>query len=194
MRARRISWVTVAIGCASAMAGMAAGQAPAPSGSGGAAASAAGGATSAPCAPPVYRQFDFWVGNWDVKDPGGQVVGTNRITREYDGCVLQEHWVALGPQKQTGSSFNTYSPATNRWHQTWVDSTGGFLLLDGGMADKSMVLAGDMPARRGTGTVRHRIAFTPNANGTVRQLWEVSRDGGQTWSVNFDGTYVRKAH
>jgi hypothetical protein len=186
MRARRISWVAVAMGCASAMAAASARQAPA-SGPGAASASAA------PCGAAEYRQFDFWAGNWDVKDPSGQVVGTNRITREYDGCVLQEHWVALGPQKQTGSSFNTYSPPVKRWHQTWVDSTGGFLLLDGAMADKSMVLTGEMPARKGTGMVQHRIAFTPNANGTVRQLWEVSRDGGRTWAVNFDGTYVRKA-
>src|SRR5215470_6278065 len=62
-----------------------------------------------PCIAPEYHQFDFWVGNWDVKVPGGTVVGTNRITREYGGCVLQEHWEARGPQHQTGSSFNTYS-------------------------------------------------------------------------------------
>lgn len=183
MRAEHAPWVAVVIGCASALAALAAAQAPSP------APAAAAGA----CAPAEYRQFDFWVGNWDVKDPSGQVVGTNRITREYDGCVVQEHWEARGPQKQIGSSFNTYFPAARRWHQTWVDSTGGFLLLDGGMADGSMVLSGDMPARRGTGMVRHRIAFTPNENGTVRQLWEVSRDGGKTWSVSFDGTYVRKA-
>ena len=183
MRAEHAPWVAVMIGCASALAAFAAAQAP----------SASPAAAAAPCAPPEYRQFDFWVGNWDVKDPSGQVVGTNRITREYDGCVVQEHWEARGPQKQIGSSFNTYFPAARRWHQTWVDSTGGFLLLDGGMAEGSMVLNGDMPARKGTGMVHHRIAFTPNANGTVRQLWEVSRDGGKTWAVSFDGTYVRKA-
>ena len=181
MRRQQISWVAVGIGCAAAMAGMAAGQSPAPA------------PAARPCTAPEYRQFDFWVGNWEVKDPSGQVAGTNRITREYGGCVVMEHWEARGPQKQIGSSFNTYSPAAGRWHQTWVDSTGGFLLLDGGMVDKAMVLTGEMPARQGGGTVRHRIAFTPNPNGTVRQLWEASRDGGKTWSVTFDGTYIRKA-
>jgi hypothetical protein len=118
-------------------------------------------------------------------------VGTNRITREYGGCVLQEHWEARGPQKQTGSSFNTYSVPGRHWHQTWVDSTGGFLLLDGAFADGQMVLSGEMPGRQG-GTVRHRISFTPRADGTVRQFWETSRDGGKTWTVAFDGIYVRK--
>jgi hypothetical protein len=146
----------------------------------------------APCTAPEYRQFDFWVGNWDVRDPGGTVVGTNRITREYDGCVVQEHWEAKGPIKQTGSSFNTYSVPGRHWHQTWVDSTGGFLLLDGGLVDGSMVLAGEMPARVGTGMMRHKITFTPHPDGTVRQYWEVSRDAGKTWTAHFDGLYVRK--
>ena len=147
----------------------------------------------APCAASEYRQFDFWVGDWEVRDPSGQVVGTNRITREYEGCVLQEHWEARGPVAQTGSSFNTYSVPGRHWHQTWVDSTGGFLLLDGGLENGSMLLRGEMPARKGTGTVHHRIRFTPRADGTVRQFWEVSRDGGKTWTANFDGIYVRKS-
>ena len=146
-----------------------------------------------PCTAPEYRQFDFWVGNWDVRDPSGQVVGTNNITREYGGCVIQEHWEAKGPVAQIGSSFNTYSVPGRHWHQTWVDSTGGFLLLDGGMVNGSMLLTAEAPARTGTGMVRHRIRFTPNPDGTVRQLWEVSRDSGKTWTANFDGLYVRKA-
>ena len=119
-------------------------------------------------------------------------MGTNRITREYDGCVIQEHWEAKGPIAQIGSSFNTYSVPGRHWHQTWVDSTGGFLLLDGGLVNGSMVLTAEMPARTGTGMLRHRISFTPRPDGTVRQYWEVSRDGGQTWTANFDGLYVRQ--
>lgn len=142
-----------------------------------------------PCLAPEYRQFDFWVGDWDVLDPAGNVVGTNNITREYDGCVVQEHWEARGPQKQVGSSFNTYNPATRQWHQTWVDSTGGFLLLGGGFADGRMVLSGDMTNKRGR--LRHRIAWTPQSDGRVRQFWETSADNGKTWKPAFDGLYVR---
>jgi hypothetical protein len=142
-----------------------------------------------PCLAPEYRQFDFWVGDWDVLDPAGNVVGTNDITREYGGCVVQEHWQARGPRKQVGSSFNTYNPATRQWHQTWVDSTGGFLLLDGAFAEGRMTLAGDMHTRRGL--LRHRITFTPEPDGRVRQFWDTSADGGKTWTVSFDGQYVR---
>jgi hypothetical protein len=142
-----------------------------------------------PCLAPEYRQFDFWVGDWDVFDPAGTQVGTNDVTREYGGCVVQEHWEARGPQKQAGSSFNTYNPATRQWHQTWVDSTGGFLLLDGAFADGRMVLSGEMTNKRGR--LKHRIAWTPQPDGRVRQFWETSVDDGKTWKPAFDGLYVR---
>src|SRR5262245_53312618 len=73
------------------------------------------------CSRPEYRQFDFWIGDWDVYDPKGALAGRNVVTREFGGCVLQEHWTAAGPMAQTGSSFNTWSPARQQWHQTWVD-------------------------------------------------------------------------
>lgn len=31
-----------------------------------------------------------------------------------------------------------------------------------------------------------------NLGDKVRQLWETSTDDGKTWTVAFDGTYVRK--
>jgi hypothetical protein len=32
-----------------------------------------------PCTAPLHRQFDFWVGAWDVIGANGQFAGTNRI-------------------------------------------------------------------------------------------------------------------
>jgi hypothetical protein len=144
-----------------------------------------------PCSAAEYRQFDFWLGDWNVYGPDGRLAGTNDVTREFDGCVLQEHWVAAGSPPQRGSSFNTWSAATRRWHQTWVDSTGGFLLLDGALKDGAMVLQGERPGRAGE-LVQHRITWSVLDGGRVRQLWESSRDDGKAWTVVFDGTYVRK--
>lgn len=44
-------------------------------------------ATPAPCSAPEYRQFDFWIGRWNVYGPDGRLAGTNDVTREFDGCV-----------------------------------------------------------------------------------------------------------
>ena len=51
---------------------------------------------AAACTTPEYRQFDFWVGDWDVFGPAGARTGTNRVDRLLNGCVLQEHWVGAG--------------------------------------------------------------------------------------------------
>jgi hypothetical protein len=37
------------------------------------------------------------------------------------------------------------------------------------------------------------MEFTPRADGTVRQLIRSSVDQGATWTVYFDGIYVRAA-
>ena len=141
------------------------------------------------CASPEHRQFDFWLGEWNVTS-NGSPAGTNRIVLTQGGCVLQENWHGAGPGGITGTSFNIYDRERQVWHQTWVDASGTLLLLDGGIVDGSMVLEGERPAPAGKGNVRHRIAWTPGEDGTVRQLWEASQDGGANWSVIFDGLYA----
>jgi hypothetical protein len=35
-----------------------------------------------------------------------------------------------------------------------------------------------------------RITWSREADGSVRQLWESSSDGGRTWTAAFDGIYT----
>jgi hypothetical protein len=135
------------------------------------------------------RDFDFWIGEWDVFGPQGRHVGTNSITRLFDGSALAEHWRGAGGVE--GHSLNAYDASTDRWHQTWVDSTGGLLLLDGGLVDGAMVLEGTAPATAGAAPERQRITWTPHPDG-VRQHWESSADDGATWQTAFDGRYRRR--
>jgi hypothetical protein len=145
----------------------------------------------APCDAPEYRQFDFWIGDWDVS-AGDQAAGTNSIHPVHGGCALQENWQGSGAGGISGSSFNIYDQASGKWHQTWVDARGTLLQLDGGLVGGSMVLSGSRPAQTG-GMALHRISWTPNEDGSVRQLWEASQDDGGSWSVLFDGLYVKAA-
>lgn len=144
-----------------------------------------------PCSDPAYRQFDFWIGEWTVT-ANDQLAGTNTIRPIHGGCALEENWQGAGEGGVSGSSFNIYDMATDHWHQTWVDGHGLLLQLDGGLVDGAMVMRGRRPARDGSGMVTHRISWTPNADGSVRQLWEATRDG-QHWTVVFDGLYTRAA-
>ena len=142
-----------------------------------------------PCAAPEHRQFDFWVGSWEVFGPAGKKVGENRIEPIADGCALLEQWTGNGGV--TGKSLNIYDATDGRWHQTWVDNGGTLLILAGGLVDRSMVLSASAPsASDPKATVLQRITWTPAADASVRQLWESSSDGGRTWTVLFDGRYV----
>ena len=79
---------------------------------------------------------------------------------------------------------------SGKWRQLWVDKDGSSLDLRGGLKDGSMVLEGETPAPKGA--QKERITWTPRADGSVRQVWEQSADGGKTWTVAFDGIYTKK--
>jgi hypothetical protein len=134
--------------------------------------------------------FAFWVGDWDVVGPDGEQVGTNRITALFHGLVLSERWV--GSSGVEGVSLSSWDADRAAWHQTWMDSGGSTLLLDGGLRDGAMVLAGDTPADASGAVQRNRITWTPSGDVEVRQHWEVSTDGGTSWSTAFDGRYRRR--
>ena len=140
------------------------------------------------CSAREYRQFDFWIGDWDVVAPDGTRAGHNRVERIEGGCGLQENWTGEGGG--TGRSINTYSPADKQWHQYWLGSGGGILNLAGTFEGDTLTLRGVSAVAAG-GTVENRLQFTRNADGSVRQFWQQSRDGGKTWSVAFDGKYIR---
>ena len=53
-----------------------------------------------------------------------------------------------------------------------------------------MVLEGELIGPQG-GSQPFRGTWTPNGDGSVRQLFEISADSGATWSTWFDGRYVR---
>lgn len=144
--------------------------------------------TPPPCSAPEYRQFDFWIGDWEVY-VGDKLAGTNRIDRILDGCVLQENWV--GSRGGKGNSFNIYDQATGQWVQTWVDNSGLLVQFRGTYADGKMSLSGSSVGPKGEPT-QTKLTFWNNPDGTVRQLWESSSDAGKTWTVMFDGLYRRK--
>jgi hypothetical protein len=144
----------------------------------------------APCAGAEHHQFDFWLGDWEVRTPDGKPSGTNRITRILGGCALREEWTGAGGSN--GTSLNAFDAAARRWRQTWADDKGNVLLLTGSYREGKMVLEGESGSPKGPATVRNRITWAPLPGGRVRQLWEASSDGGRSWAPAFDGTYARR--
>jgi hypothetical protein len=131
------------------------------------------------------HDFDFWIGEWQVFGPLGKQVGRSSITALFDTGALAEHWSAEGGFE--GHSLNSYDVVRRCWHQTWADSSGGLLLLEGGLVDGTMVLEGVAPVEEGSEPQRQRITWSPEEGG-VRQHWETTSDD-TVWTTVFDGHY-----
>ena len=116
---------------------------------------------------------------------------SNVITKEDDGCVIRERWQGA---RMTGQSVNIYDRSRGKWHQTWVDSTGGLHAYWGmRRADGAMAFDGESsPQKSGGPRMPTKLTFFPLEDGKVRQLAEVSNDEGKTWTVTYDLIYRRR--
>jgi hypothetical protein len=139
------------------------------------------------CVTPEHRQFDFWVGRWDVYPTGTeQLVAHSLIERLYDGCVIRENWMPLAGAG--GGSLNSWVPAQGRWRQLWADDRNAFRDYVGGLQDGAMVLVATTVRPDGS-AVLSRMRFTREEGGAVRQHGSQSTDGGRTWTDQYDFTY-----
>ena len=142
------------------------------------------------CAGEEHRQFDFWIGDWEVHGgpEGDRLLGTSRIERSENGCWLVEHWRGVGGNH--GTSTNAWDAQHRTWRQFWVGGDGVVLRLAGGLQGRAMVMQGDLPTPQG-GTQRQRISWTPQNDGTLVQQWDTSDDDGRSWTTTFRGRYRR---
>lgn len=145
-----------------------------------------------PCAADtVYRQFDFWIGEWEVYGPKGKA-GTSKIELILDSCIILENWTSARPP-YAGKSFNTYNSATRQWQQTWVDNAGASTEYLRGQAGRDiMIFYADKNAGQDGKNFLRRLTFSKLGNDKVRQFAERSDDEGKTWTVEYDLEYRRK--
>ncbi|QBY04612.1 hypothetical protein E2K93_09515 [Thalassotalea sp. HSM 43] len=138
------------------------------------------------CSEAEYRQFDFWLGQWQVTNKQNDNVSASKISSILDSCVILEEYQT--PNGFKGKSLNMYDKQRKVWHQTWTDNSGLLLQLEGTLEGQSMVLKGRGKSAQGA-LLWHKISWTPNSDGSVRQHWQQSLDDGKTWATLFDGMY-----
>jgi hypothetical protein len=138
-----------------------------------------------------FAEFDFWIGEWDVHDASGTYQGSNAISREQHGCVLVEKWTGAGGS--TGMSINYLDTKSDEWVQFWLAAGGYHIDIRGGMTDDGMLLTGIIHTITNGITTPFRGLWTALPDGRVRQFFEISNDGGETWATWFEGFYSRKA-
>jgi ketosteroid isomerase-like protein len=146
---------------------------------------------SSPCTSPEYREFDFWIGDWDVFEAGSSTSTAHvRVDRILGGCVVQERYE--DNTGTAGESFTTYDVGRKLWHQTWVTNRGRLLTIEGGKHDSAMLLAGSYYLDNGN-EIRVRGSWEP-AGGNVREIASTSSDDGKTWKPWFDLSFRPRAH
>lgn len=134
--------------------------------------------------------FDFWVGEWNVYNPQGQLAGTNSIRRTQGGCLIEEHWSGLRGGR--GFSMNYYDPLEDAWRQTWM-SAGAYIDYTGGLNDDgAMALEGEIFYHGNGNRVPFRGLWTPNDDGSVTQHFTQYNAETESWDVWFTGRYVRQ--
>ena len=139
---------------------------------------------STPCAAPDYRQFDFWIGDWDVFDSDNLAIKVARVRVEpiLNGCVLRETYEA--PDGHQGQSFSIFDASRQVWHQSWVTNSGQLLVVEGAMQAGAMILNG--VDRAPDGKERRVRGIWKAASESVRESATRSTDGGLTWKPWFD--------
>jgi tetratricopeptide (TPR) repeat protein len=146
---------------------------------------------------PQAREFDFWVGEWDVYPNGASmIVGHSLVEVAAGGCMILENWTAKGPVPNTGKSMNYVNTATGKWEQHWIGSGGlnlgnPALFVNGEYKDGAMRFEGSSITPQNQKQISRFIFYNMGPD-QVRQFFEVSIDEGKTWTTSYDFIYKRK--
>jgi len=140
---------------------------------------------------PVHAWLDFWLGDWAVC-VGADRAGSNRVSRALDGCAVVEDWA--GADGTRGMSLFYVASPQATWRQVWITDAA---LRPGGWKEKHLVARGADGGLRFQGEIvladgrriLDRTTLRPNADRTVSQRIEMSRDGGDVWTTTFDALY-----
>jgi hypothetical protein len=141
------------------------------------------------CCTENHKKFDFWVGDWIVKDTLGNKIGENNIYKIQDNCAIQENWTSAG---STGTSYNYYDRKDKTWNQLWVDNQGSQLVLKGEAGENKMILKSTLQKGQRVAFFYHQITWTLQKDGTVLQHWEIYDKNHKRLNSLFKGIYHRR--
>jgi len=149
-----------------------------------------------PCSRPEFRQFDFWVGEWEAYNPKGQKAGDSKISILLDSCTILEEWTSTTVQnglRYAGKSYNSYNASNKKWQQYWIDNSGGITeYFNGHYEPGKMIVETENKKINDTTWLIQKMTFHNLGPDKVRQHGENSNDGGKTWTTSFDLEYRRK--
>jgi hypothetical protein len=154
-------------------------------------------ASAEPCALPELRQFDFWLGEWELVSRYRQGVSwteekaTDRVRRVLNGCALLQEWRGtVAGQPVEGISLTSYAPGERQWQQAWSDDSGPTLyVFTGGLEGDRMVLSRPTEID-GKPAVRRQVFYNIRPD-RFDWVYEQSADGAN-WTPLWKIHYTRK--
>lgn len=169
----------------------------------------AGAKARGTCSAPGYREFDFWIGKWDIRQ---RILQTDGTWKEFDatthvepvlgGCALFERWSGTvqffwegmtGPARLEGMSFRSYDPEIGEWAIWWIDernptigdpNRGVFEDGIGSFYRDGVTAQGD--------PMTARIRFFDIEDGFFRWDLAISTDGRSTWTTIWEMDQTRR--
>jgi len=136
--------------------------------------------------------FDFWVGDWTLSwtsSDGKRETGSNRIEKILDGKVIQEHF-SDDKKSLEGTSISVYDSQKGSWHQAWADNQGGYFDFQGSVMDGKRMFGTAMKEVDGK-KVMQRMVFYDISHDAFMWDWELTKDGGKTWALQWRIHYKR---
>lgn len=140
-----------------------------------------------PCSTPAFRAFDYWIGEWEVRDTAGTVIGHQSITR-IGNCGIAEHWQPRGGAGE-GRSISWYSPADSSWNQLYLGAGGWRPVYRGTVNAEGEIEMWESADAVPAGRAITKMRYYKKPGGLQQVLWS-STDRGQTWTVGFVGNYT----
>ena len=138
---------------------------------------------------PSADDFDFWIGTWNVRWGPGDERGRNVISRAFGGRVVEEQFDGRPGVDLRGMSVSVFDQHHGVWRQTWVDDSGNYFALEGGLVDGEMILMcanHNGPDRDAV----YRMRFFDIARDSLQWTWERSTDGASTfeelWRLRYE--------
>jgi len=147
------------------------------------------------------RQFDFWIGEWDVnlrirqKDFtwADRVKSVARIYPILDGKAILELW-SQSEQEINGYSLRYYNPKKDKW-DLWLNWPGknrsGTSGMECSFRHKRAECFSNSKGSDGKTTIK-RYSFSDVSPTSLRWDDAFSKDGGNTWSNNWIMEFSRR--
>jgi len=141
----------------------------------------------------IHCLLDFWIGNWNVYDSSGSIIGTNNIEKILNGCAVMENWIDSDGSE--GKSLFYVDNYSNKWKQVWVTDNANYPF---GQKEKELISFGSdsvifMGRINYNGkTILDRTILYKELDGNVVQVIQLSRNNAETWKTLFKGIYIKK--